>query len=274
MRSIIAGCLIAGCAGAAVAQSSDNRLSAGQPAPITFTVAFIDSPPICPERHGALQISGHTFWLVRSPAGDDGGGVGRTVDDQTYRYRMISRTYDCVVDVTLRAQVYRNGAWTPLLVTRGVRPSLQQSRSTDEYRKKLEEAIAAAARRREAMTPKEQDEARQAWLNGPGPIARMTRINQQTKGTAGYIQFEGMPEHCVNAVGEYRLDQTRITFRFPTNFSDDYNRLAAELARIDGYRGQFALVRGDCRVEITIGKAIRDRDRWLPIPIASIGRSG
>jgi hypothetical protein len=193
--------------------------------------------------------------------------MSKAFDDETYWYGIGAN--DCAVDLTLRALVYRDGHWVPLLVPRSMRPGLQHNRSREEVRKRIDEAL----RRRESMTPQEQVEARQAWLHGPGPLPRSIRIQQQTGGFGTFFAYEGMPENCVNAVGEYRLDQNGITFRFPANVSDDYNQFAAELSRIDDFRSQFAFSRADCRVEITIGKAMRDHGRWLRIPIASITRS-
>src|SRR5262245_64945145 len=122
-RLFVASCLIAGLADSAAAQTPGDRV-AGASAPAAFAIQFIDSPAVCHEYQGALQISGGTIWLLRSRSGSGSGagGVGKPVDDETHGYGVM--TDGCVLHITLRAQVYRDGDWTPLLVPRSMRPGL------------------------------------------------------------------------------------------------------------------------------------------------------
>jgi hypothetical protein len=276
---MLAGYLIAGFVSVAAAQSFNDRFGlhaiAGQSSPsdAAFAITFIDSPPVCPERHGALQIASGTIWLIRSPHPAGGGGISKAADDETYEHRMLAD--DCVINITVRAQVYRDARWVSLLVPRWMRPSLspaqrlspEDRRSLEHWRRLLE------VRRQGIVDPQAETTTREAWLQGPGNLPRMVRIRQLAGGFSSFYEFEGAPESCVEAVGEYLLDQRRITFHFPTNFPDDINRFDVEFHRFDDFRGQLVFVRGDCRVELTVGKAVRDHGRWLPIPISSIARS-
>jgi hypothetical protein len=258
-RTILFCTLLCAYATASAAQQPsahiDLNVMARQPSSneAAFGIAFIDSPPVCPEDLGALQISGGPIWFIRSPAppGKWKSTVSKPIDDETYQILMIS-TYDCLIDITLRTQVLRYGQWTPLLVPK----SMRQSMSAEE-RAELQEQSKNRAR--------PSADAYNNWL-------RLTGIQRQTGGLSSFYQFDEMPENCIKAVGEYSLDQKGIMFRFPTNFPDDYNRFAAQLYRFDDFRGQLIFLHNDCRVEMTIAKAIRQNGAWLPIPIASIAR--
>lgn len=276
--AILAGCLITGFASLAAAQPSNDRITpravAGQSSPSesAFAIAFVDGPPVCPERHSALQITGGTIWFIRSLLPESGGSVGRTADDETWDYRMLAD--DCVVDITVRAQVYRDGFWEPLLVPRWTRPSLSRDqRLTPEDRRSLEHFRKVLAARRDGKVDRQAEATtREAWLQGPGNLSRMIRIRRQSGAVSSFLEFEGMPENCVDVVGEYWLDQKGVAFYFPTNFPDGLNRFEAEFHRFDDFRGRLAFIQGGCRVEMTIGKAIRGHGRWTPIPIESITR--
>jgi hypothetical protein len=271
-RLFVSSCLIAGFAGGAAAQASGV---VGGSEPAAFAIGFIDSPPVCHEYQGALQISGGTIWLLRSRSGSGrgAGGFSKPVDDETHLYRVM--TDGCVLDITLRAQLYRDGDWTSLPVPRWMRPSLPpEQRLTPEVRRRLEELRSAPAQRRQDGTSPPTAAGPSAdWLQGPGDLPRKIRINWQTGGSGSFFNFDGMPEHCLDVVGEVRVDQRGIVFEFPTDVPDDINHFSTDLRRFDDFRGQLALIRNGCRVEITVGKAMRRDDRWLPIPIAAMVRS-
>jgi hypothetical protein len=240
---------------------------------VAFAISFTGSPPICPEGHGALQISAEAIWFIQSPVsrGNANSTIGKPTDDETYQHR--TATYDCLLDVTVRVHVLRDGQWTPLLVPRSMRPSLPpEERFSPQERREIERLSAALKERLRSGVRPSSDESNR-WLNGPGNLPRLTRIFNQTKGMSAFYEFDGMPANCVQVVGEYWLDQNGIAFFFPTNFPDDFNRFAAEFYRFDDFRSRLVFVRGECRVEMTIGKAVLDHGLWLPIPIASIARS-
>jgi len=273
-RLFVVGCLIAGFANGVAAQAPGDRV-VGASAPAAFAIQFIDSPPVCHEYQGALQISGGTIWLLRSRsgAGSGVGGVIKPVDDETHLYRVM--TDGCVLDITLRAQLYRDGDWTPLLVPRWMRPSLPpEQRVTPEERRKFEEFQSRLAQRQQGGASPPTAVRRSAdWLQGPGDLPRKIRISRQTGGFGSFFNFDGMPEHCLDVIGDVRVDQRGIVFEFPTDVPDDINHFSSDLRRFDDFRGQLVLMRNGCRVEITVGKAMRRDDRWLRIAIAAMVRS-
>jgi hypothetical protein len=273
-RAILFCSFLCAYATASAAQQSsasiDLNVMAGQPSSneVAFAIGFNDSPPVCPEGKGALQISGGPIWFIGSPAsrGNGDSTVSKPIDDETYQ--ILIETYDCLIDVTLRAQVLRDGQWTPLLVPRSMRPSMSAKERAELVRPFLERL-----REQSKDGARPSAEAYNNWLQGPASLARVTRIQRQTGGLSSFYQFDEMPENCIKAVGEYSLDQKGIIFFFSTNVPDDYNRFAAQLYRFDDFRSQLVFFHNDCRVEITIAKAIRQNGTWLPIPVASIARS-
>jgi hypothetical protein len=136
----------------------------------------------------------------------------------------------------------------------GLRPSAEEGAQASDGLKPSAEKVAPASR----------------WLNGPGNLPRMMRIRQQTGAIGTFLVFEEVPETCVEAVGEFWLDQAGMAFSFPTEFLDDANRFSIEHRRFDDFRAELVLRGRGCRVEITIGKAIRARDGWLSIQLDSI----
>jgi hypothetical protein len=272
-REILFGWFLCAFATAAAAQQPspyiDLNAMAGQPSSndLALAISFIDSPPVCPESHGALQISGGPIWFIRSPTPPGNGNrtISKPIDDGTYRIQI--DTFDCLIEVTLRMQVLRDGHWTPLLVPESMRPSTSAEKRAELVRP-LQERL-----QEQSNSVRPSAEWYDNWLQGPTSLARVTRIQRQTGGSGSFYQFDGMPENCINAVGGYSLDQRGLVLSFPTNFPDDYNRFAAQLYRFDDFRGQLVFAHNDCRVEITIAKSIRQNGAWLPIPIASIARS-
>ena len=207
------------------------NVMAGQPSSngAAFGIAFIDSPPVCPEDLGALQISGGPIWFIRSPAPPEKwkSTISKPIDDETYQIVMIS-AYDCLIDITLRTQVLRYGQWTPLLVPK------RESMSAEE-RAELKRLFLERSQEQSNNGVRPLVEAYNNWL-------RETSIQRQTGGLSSFYRFDGMPENCIKAVGEYSLDQKGIMFFFQTNFPDDYNRFAAQLYRFDDFRGQLVLL--------------------------------
>jgi hypothetical protein len=235
-----------------------------------FSVAFNTAPPVCPEGHGVLQISRGVVWFIHSSGSKERPGlrsiISRAIADDAYG-RVVG-TDDCRIDMAIRAQAIRDGRWTPLLVPTSMRPTLSAEERrelnrplTELLRKKLND-------RKNGVKPSAEEAAQ--WLKGPGNLPRQMRIQQQTGAIGTFLEFAETPETCVEAVGEFWLDQAGMAFSFPTEFLDDANRFSIEHRRLDDFRAELVLGGRGCRVEITIGKAIRARDGWLSIQLDSI----
>jgi hypothetical protein len=176
-------------------------------------------------------------------------------------------------------QGWITGQWTPLLVPQSMRPDLSEDerRELAEQRRELAEQLRAAAERlrnRAGAPSEEERQVWQAWRNGPGNLPRMLRLQQQTGAQSTFLEFEEIPQACIEAFGELSLNQSGISFSFPTHFPDDLDRFTVEHRRLDDFRAQLLLVGRNCRVEMTIGKAIRADGRWVSIQLDAIYPSG
>jgi hypothetical protein len=243
-----------------------------------FALAFLETPSVCFEGREALQISRGVVWFIQPRESFRRTGVrSMPIDNGTY-LRLIG-TDECAIEFTIRVQANRDGQWTPLLVPQSMRPDLSEDerRELAEQRRELAEQLRAAAERLRNRAGALSDEERQvwqAWLNGPGNLPRMLRLQQQTGAQSTFLEFEEIPQTCVEAFGELSLNQRGISFSFPTHFPDDLDRFTVEHRRLDDFRAQLLLVGRNCRVEMTIGKAIRADGRWVSIQLDAIYPSG
>jgi beta-lactamase regulating signal transducer with metallopeptidase domain len=258
-------------------KSGPDQPSSNDPA---FGLAFLETPSVCLEGREALQISRGVVWFIQPRESFRRMGVrGRSmpIDNETH-LRLIG-TEECVIEFRIRAQVNRDGQWTPLLVPKSMRPDLSEDerRELAEQRRELAEQLRAAAERlrnRRGAPSEEERQVWQAWRNGPGNLPRMLRLQEQTGAQSTFLEFEEIPQACVEAFGELSLNQTGISFSFPTHFPDDLDRFTVEHRRLDDFRAQLLLVGRNCRVEMTIGKDIRADGRWLSIQLDAIHPSG
>jgi beta-lactamase regulating signal transducer with metallopeptidase domain len=243
-----------------------DRSYSNQPA---FGVAFITAPPVCPEDHGVLQISRGVVWFITSSGSKERPTplrISRLIADDAWEQAV--STGKCRIDLAVRAQAIRDGRWTPLLVPKSMRPILSAEERRQLTRPPTELQQKKLSDRKNWVKPSAEELAQ--WINGPGNLSRAIRIQQQTGAVGTYLTFEEAPETCVEAVGEFWLDQAGMAFSFPTEFLDDANRFSIEHRRLDDFRAELVLGGRGCRVEITIGKAIRARDGWLSIQLDSI----
>jgi hypothetical protein len=81
-------------------------------------------------------------------------------------------------------------------------------------------------------------------------------------------KFEDAPASCVEALGDYAIDQDGITFLFATGLPGDLNRFVIERGDIDEDHGRLHFARGDCRFEITIGAEILHNGQWIARSVA------
>jgi hypothetical protein len=258
-------------------RSGPDQVSSNDPA---FGLAFLETPWVCFEGREALQISRGVVWFIQPRESFRRTGVrGRTmpIDNETY-LRLIG-TDECAVEFTIRAQANHDGQWTPLLVPKSMRPDLSEDerRELAEQRRELAEQLRAAAERlrNRAGAPSEEElQVWQAWRNGPGNLPRMLRLQEQTGAQSTFLEFDEIPQACVEAFGALSLNQRGISFSFPIDFPDDLDRFTVEHRRLDDFRAQLLLVGRNCRVEMTIGKAIRAHGGWVSIQLDAIYPSG
>jgi hypothetical protein len=258
-------------------RSGPDQPSSNDPA---FGLAFLETPSVCFEGREALQISRGVVWFIQPRESFRRTGArGRSMPIDNGTYLRLIGTDECAIEFTIRVQANRDGQWTPLLVPQSMRPDLSEDerRELAEQRRELAEQLRAAAERLRNRAGALSDEERQvwqAWLNGPGNLPRMLRLQQQTGAQSTFLEFEEIPEACVEAFGELSLNQRGISFSFPTHFPDDLDRFTVEHRRLDDFRAQLLLVGRNCRVEMTIGKAIRADGRWVSIQLDAIYPSG
>ena len=257
--------------------SRPGQPSSNDPA---FGLAFIETPPVCLEGREALQISRGVLWFIQSRESLRRMGVrGRSMAIDNGTYLRVIGTDDCAIEFRISVQVNRDGQWMPLLVPKPLRSDLSEDerRELAEQHRKLAEQLRAAAERlrnRAGAPSEEERQVWQTWLNGPGNVPRMLRLQQQTGAQSTFLEFEETPQVCIEAFGELWLNQRGISFSFPTDFPDDRDRFTVEHRRIDDFRAQLLLVGRNCRVEMTIGKAIRSDGRWLSVQLDAIYSSG
>ncbi len=84
----------------------------------------------------------------------------------------------------------------------------------------------------------------------------------------GFV-FEGASPNCLQAVGEFDLNQKGLALSFPTNLPGDLNRFVIERADVDPYHARLYLVRDDCRFELSISKSVLHGDQWAAVPLAA-----
>lgn len=82
------------------------------------------------------------------------------------------------------------------------------------------------------------------------------------------LRFEGAPAACVNAFGDYLIDQDGITFLFVTRLPGGLNLFKMERVDSADDYARLYLTRGDCRYEITIAASVLHNGQWIARSIA------
>src|SRR5437016_13879031 len=77
--------------------------------------------------------------------------------------------------------------------------------------------------------------------------------------------FDDPPATCLEALGDYLIEQQNVAFLFAIGLPGDLNRFTIERTDIDDAHSRLHLVRGDCRFELTIGKSIRRDGEWRAV---------
>jgi hypothetical protein len=197
---------------------TDLNAIAGRPSSneVAFAISFVESPPVCPEALGALQISGGPIWFIQSLASRGNGNgtisaVSKPIDDETYQIRI--STYDCLIDATLRTQALRDGRWTPLLVPKSMRPSMSAQERAELVRPSLDRLQEQLKNRVRASA-----EASNNWLQGRAPLARVIRIQNQTGGVSTFYELRDARElcrGCRRVFSQSKRDHVFVSNQFP-----------------------------------------------------------
>ena len=97
----------------------------------------------------------------------------------------------------------------------------------------------------------------------PGPLKEAWEALGSIGSLQGYwfagsgALFDDPPATCLEALGDYLIDQQSVAFLFATALPGTLNTFTIERTEIDADHSRLHLVRGDCRFELTIGKSIR-----------------
>jgi hypothetical protein len=262
-----------------------DAVSGSGPRKVVFArVSFVENVSSrCPEDTGALQI--HGGWLGQSrmallwdPEGQGSSNGWRSTlkpsDDETYQYRVALP--GCRTDIAIRQQVFREGAWTTLLVRRELRPSVPE-----EERRELERQRLALPERRsvensllDALLGRELSDREAARQAAVAASQRKSLHEVPTFRQAFF--FDEIPPTCFDASGYYRVERTGVVLSFPAPPDiritppppGGVNRFLIERVNLDENRSRLNFTRGDCRWEITIGQSVLRSGVWVPVPIA------
>jgi hypothetical protein len=297
-RRLLLCVLLCTFATAAAAQEPNGRIDLGREigvAPLAmpgFAVAritFVENDSQCPEDRGTLRISDGVLTQLR--VGPFAGAVGRAgntdwqlpfsipyskmtwepIDDETYRYRATS--WDCRMDITIRQQVVRDGAWISLRVPKMKRPSLP-------WRERAELQQQSANRLRQQLSESSRANPAPIGKEASDPATRLRRLLfGNTTGTLGFstiygpnYDFDEPPQSCVEALGDFRIEPNAFVLSFLRPLPGDLNKFVLERTDLDETRGRLHLTRGDCRWELTVSQSLRpQRDtRWIALPLAPV----
>jgi hypothetical protein len=236
---------------------------------VTVRVGFAESGRDCPEDQEGLRILNATLFQIAThlptdpPRTSPWQATWHPSDDETQFYRIWTPT--CRTDITVREQARRDGSWTSLLVPKGMRPSTSHEESV-EIQRRFMESVRAHMQTPEAREEQERFEAADEAVRSAGSL--------KPAGGVGIFPFgfDNRPQACFEAVGDYRIEQTGVTFFFMTGLPGDLNRFTIERSDPDPDRGRIFFTRGDCRFELTISQSVLQNDAWLAVPLADAPR--
>jgi hypothetical protein len=267
LRVSIAIAALIALAHSAPAQEVSGRLDLEAIAPlphvplVTVRVTFVKDDVACPEDFGLMRISA-AGWRHYRPAlpwrSRIWGAITTPPDDETQLFRLAAQ--GCRFDIAIRQQIRReDGAWASLLVPRRVRPSVPE-----EERRELRRQIMERLKERPITSPYERPgPLKEAW-EALGSIGSLGGSGVFSSGAL----FDDPPATCLEALGDYLIEQQDVAFLFAIGLPGDLNRFTIERTDIDEAHSRLHLVRGDCRFELTIGKSIRRDGEWRAVPVA------
>jgi hypothetical protein len=273
-RTVVAAGLLLALSGATAAQKASDRVDldtiakeprfAGLPSvrPAAVQIAFAETEAACPERHGNLQMSGGELRLhqlfTRSyrPESSFPPRNIKPIDDEGYQYEIATK--DCRIQLDVRLQIRRDGAWTSLSLPWTTLPSIPPAEKSTALNRLREQAREKA---------KSGPPASNRVIGSP-PVKTM--LGEEMGAQSEGFFFENAPKPCVEAVGTYALDRDGAIFSFMAGLPGDINRFVIERADADAYRGRLYFVQGDCRYEITVGMSVWYHYDWAPVRLVSI----
>jgi hypothetical protein len=280
LRKLIVAAALIACANPAPAQEVSGRIDLEAVAPlgpwarlVTARVLFAENDVACPGDFGMVRISAAGFHHHRPLLPGPGqeplrlwgaiiappGAITAPPADDTQLFRLASR--DCRFDITIRQQIRReDGSWASLLVPRRVRPSVPEEERR-ELRRQIVERLKTAS-----PSPDGPPEPLKKAYEAARSVGNLTQGGNGVFSSGAL--FDEAPETCLEAVGDYLIDQESVAFLFATALPGTLNTFTIERTEIDADHSRLHLVRGDCRFELTIGKSIRRDGEWRAVPVA------
>jgi hypothetical protein len=273
------------------AQESSGRIdldavSEGQfPYFVAATIPFVETDSQCPERRETLRFSEGILRLVDflpagvavvGPSGEKIFGRGpanaarhseaswqetsKPDDDHTWRLDMVAPS--CRMDIDIRQQVRRENGWISLHL-----PLEESEIQLREMQQRLRETIEKGRPPRE-LTPREKEAADRMWrrLNA---LSTSGALGDAATGVRR-VSFRDRPQTCVEALGDYLINQKGVVFSFFTPLPGDLNRFVMERVDPDPSHGRLYFTRGDCRWELTISRSVMRGDEWVTLPLAPV----
>jgi hypothetical protein len=252
---------------------------------VAATIPFVDTDSQCPERRETLRFSEGILRLVdflpagvavvgpsgekifgRRPAnaarrsGPSWQETSKPGDDHTWRLDMVAP--NCRMDMDIRQQVRRENGWISLRL-----PLEESEILLREMQQRFRETIEKGRQPRE-RTPREKEAADRMWrrLNA---LSTSGALGDTATGVRG-VSFRDRPQACVEALGDYQIDQKGVVFTFFTPLPGDLNRFVMERVDPDPSHGRLYFTRGDCRWELTISRSVLRGDEWVPLPLAPV----
>jgi hypothetical protein len=162
----------------------------------------------CPEDFGVVRISAagfHHYRPLLPGRSTVWGAIREPPDDETQLFRLTHE--NCRFDITIRQQIRReDGSWASLLVPRRVRPSVPE-----EERRELGRQIVERLKSTRPSPDGPPEPLKKAYeaLRSVGNLAQ----GGDGVASSGAL-FEDAPETCLEAVGDYLIDQQSVTFLF------------------------------------------------------------
>jgi hypothetical protein len=272
------------------AQQSSGRIdldavSEGQfPYFVAATIPFVDTDSQCPERRETLRFSEGILRLVDflpagvsvvGPSGEKIFGFGpanaarhsgpfwqetsKPADDHTWQLDLAAS--NCRMDIDIRQQVRRENGWISLRL-----PLEESEILLREMQQRLRDIEKGRPPRE--LTPREK-EAADRMRRRLNALSTSGALGDAATGVRAVV-FRDRPQTCLEALGDYQIDQKGVVFSFFTPLPGDLNRFVMERVDPDPSHGRLYFTRGDCRWELTISRSVLRGNEWVALPLAPV----